>query len=218
MCLMDLVPSLVLARDACFVMLLLLAIVGANQQHHEAGSTTYTAQCVHSHLCIHYPVLSATSQLQLRSALILILILILPCSSVQHVQTFYSLQIMVHNIYNTTHHNTLLLFVHSYQLLSSPLLCVSVSDGNHFFCRSCPYIHVIKKPISQRTYCKRKEVDDGLGGADAWKNVDQTEGHNQIATAQSEQQQRVVHHNHTHMNECSLMLLLSVCCSSMSQV
>ena len=25
-------------------------------------------------------------------------------------------------------------------------------------------------------YLKRKEIDDVLGGADAWKNVDQTEG------------------------------------------
>ena len=49
-------------------------------------------------------------------------------------------------------------------------------EGFRFFCNSCPYVHAIKKPIAQRTYLKRKEVDDVLGGADAWKNVDQTEG------------------------------------------
>lgn len=49
-------------------------------------------------------------------------------------------------------------------------------EGFRFFCNSCPYVHAIKKPIAQRTYLKRKEVDDVLGGAEAWKNVDQTEG------------------------------------------
>jgi DNA-directed RNA polymerase III subunit RPC11 len=58
------------------------------------------------------------------------------------------------------------------------ILLVSNSGpgGFRFFCQTCPYIHAIKKPIAQRMYLKRKEVDDVLGGADAWKNVDQTEG------------------------------------------
>jgi DNA-directed RNA polymerase subunit M/transcription elongation factor TFIIS len=51
------------------------------------------------------------------------------------------------------------------------------SEGHHrFFCKTCPYVHAIKKAVAQRTYLQRKEVDDVLGGADAWKNVDQTEG------------------------------------------
>ena len=54
-------------------------------------------------------------------------------------------------------------------------------EGHQFFCRSCPYVHGIKKAVAQRTYLQRKEVDDVLGGADAWKNVDQTEGTTQRA-------------------------------------
>ena len=30
--------------------------------------------------------------------------------------------------------------------------------------------------VSRRTYPKLKEVDDVLGGSEAWKNVDSTEG------------------------------------------
>jgi len=48
-------------------------------------------------------------------------------------------------------------------------------EGHRFFCKTCPYVHAIKKAVAQRTYLQRKEVDDVLGGADAWKNVDQTE-------------------------------------------
>lgn len=69
------------------------------------------------------------------------------------------------------------------------ILLVSNSgpDGFRFFCQTCPYIHAIKKPIAQRMYLKRKEVDDVLGGADAWKNVDQTEGtHTTTCTPQTQ--------------------------------
>lgn len=57
------------------------------------------------------------------------------------------------------------------------LLLVSNSgaEGYRFACQTCPYVHAIRRPIAQRMYLKRKEVDDVLGGADAWKNVDQTE-------------------------------------------
>jgi len=48
--------------------------------------------------------------------------------------------------------------------------------GLRFCCGSCPYVHSIKKSISQKQMLKRKVLDDVLGGADAWKNVDQTEG------------------------------------------
>ncbi|KAJ2486820.1 RNA polymerase III C11 subunit [Coemansia sp. RSA 2320] len=39
-------------------------------------------------------------------------------------------------------------------------------------CQTCPYMFPISKPIISRTVLKRKEVDDVLGGEDAWKNVD----------------------------------------------
>ena len=41
-----------------------------------------------------------------------------------------------------------------------------------FSCSTCPYIYNITKRISSRTYTKLKEVDDVLGGAAAWENVD----------------------------------------------
>jgi DNA-directed RNA polymerase III subunit RPC11 len=44
-----------------------------------------------------------------------------------------------------------------------------------FSCSTCPYIYNINKRISNRTYPKLKEVDDVLGGAAAWENVDSTE-------------------------------------------
>ncbi len=45
-----------------------------------------------------------------------------------------------------------------------------------FACNTCPYIYNITKKISSRKYPKLKEVDDVLGGAAAWENVDHTEG------------------------------------------
>lgn len=59
---------------------------------------------------------------------------------------------------------------------ASLLLVGGSRDGYRFYCHSCPYVHAIRRPIIDRVYLKRKEVDDVLGGADAWKNVDQTEG------------------------------------------
>ncbi|KAI9008337.1 hypothetical protein BC832DRAFT_570853 [Gaertneriomyces semiglobifer] len=46
---------------------------------------------------------------------------------------------------------------------------------NQFVCLACPYVCKINKPIRNRTYFKRKEVDDVLGGAEAWENVDATD-------------------------------------------
>ncbi|OWF45196.1 DNA-directed RNA polymerase III subunit RPC10-like [Mizuhopecten yessoensis] len=43
-----------------------------------------------------------------------------------------------------------------------------------FACNTCPYIQNIKRKISNRKYPKLKEVDDVLGGAAAWENVDNT--------------------------------------------
>ena len=53
---------------------------------------------------------------------------------------------------------------------------VAGATGFRFFCQTCPYVHNITRKISRTTVLKRKEVDDVLGGEDAWKNVDQTEG------------------------------------------
>jgi DNA-directed RNA polymerase III subunit RPC11 len=56
------------------------------------------------------------------------------------------------------------------------VLLVSEGNGNNyrFFCQSCPYIHNITETVSNKLTLKAKDVDDVLG-ADAWKNVDQTD-------------------------------------------
>eukprot|EP00842_Homolaphlyctis_polyrhiza_P003746 jgi/Hompol1/4372/HPOL_003513-RA len=47
--------------------------------------------------------------------------------------------------------------------------------NNELFCQTCPYVCKIEKPLNKRQTFKRKHVDDVLGGADAWENVDQTD-------------------------------------------
>mmetsp|Transcript_11033 Transcript_11033/g.30976 ORF Transcript_11033/g.30976 Transcript_11033/m.30976 type:complete len:114 (-) Transcript_11033:44-385(-) len=46
-----------------------------------------------------------------------------------------------------------------------------------FVCTTCPYAHKLKKPFVNIIRPDRKEVDDILGGAAAWENVDQTVSH-----------------------------------------
>lgn len=47
---------------------------------------------------------------------------------------------------------------------------------NRFECRTCPYQMVLDRRYYERKTMKLKDVGDILGGADSWKNVDQTEG------------------------------------------
>ncbi|XP_025091407.1 DNA-directed RNA polymerase III subunit RPC10-like [Pomacea canaliculata] len=42
-------------------------------------------------------------------------------------------------------------------------------------CNTCPYIKNMTRKLSSRRYPRLKEVDDVLGGAAAWENVDSTE-------------------------------------------
>jgi len=46
--------------------------------------------------------------------------------------------------------------------------------GYSFVCRTCPYEFVIDREYYTRRVSKVKEVDDVMGGAAAWENVDQT--------------------------------------------
>ncbi|PVU85391.1 hypothetical protein BB560_007037 [Smittium megazygosporum] len=41
-----------------------------------------------------------------------------------------------------------------------------------FVCQTCPYMFPIQRPLVTRTVLKRKQIDDVLGGANAWQNVD----------------------------------------------
>ncbi len=43
-----------------------------------------------------------------------------------------------------------------------------------FFCKTCPYVFVVTRTFEKVTVLARKEVDDVLGGKEAWENVDQT--------------------------------------------
>ena len=47
---------------------------------------------------------------------------------------------------------------------------------NRMECRTCPYQYLITDRLFERTMMKRKEVDDVMGGKDAWANADRTGG------------------------------------------
>ena len=55
------------------------------------------------------------------------------------------------------------------------LLLVEDAGGMRFCCPTCPYVHNIKEKFVSHVSLKVKEVDDVLGGAAAWENVDRTE-------------------------------------------
>ncbi|XP_063934244.1 DNA-directed RNA polymerase III subunit RPC10-like [Zophobas morio] len=55
------------------------------------------------------------------------------------------------------------------------LVLESLLDGKlRFTCLTCPYVHNIEHPIQKKTYLNMKEIDDVIGGDDAWENVDKT--------------------------------------------
>ena len=41
-----------------------------------------------------------------------------------------------------------------------------------FYCRTCPYVFKVEHTFEEKMNLERKEVDDVLGGAEAWKDVD----------------------------------------------
>ena len=47
---------------------------------------------------------------------------------------------------------------------------------NKLECRTCPYQFAIERRYYERKEMKRKEVEDVMGGKDAWANVDKTDG------------------------------------------
>jgi len=46
--------------------------------------------------------------------------------------------------------------------------------GYSFICRTCPYEFIVDKEYYNRRLSRVKLVDDIMGGASAWENVDQT--------------------------------------------
>mmetsp|Transcript_46781 Transcript_46781/g.114014 ORF Transcript_46781/g.114014 Transcript_46781/m.114014 type:complete len:119 (-) Transcript_46781:317-673(-) len=49
------------------------------------------------------------------------------------------------------------------------------SSSSYFYCSTCPYSCPIHQTMSKKTLHERKAVDDILGGAKAWDNVDRTQ-------------------------------------------
>lgn len=58
---------------------------------------------------------------------------------------------------------------------SSVLMVEEFSGHLRYKCRVCPFNYNISRKIINRTYPKLKEIDDVLGGAAAWENVDSTD-------------------------------------------
>ena len=49
--------------------------------------------------------------------------------------------------------------------------------GRHRFeCKTCPYQFPLEKRYYERKLMKKKEVEDVMGGAGAWDNVDKADG------------------------------------------
>ena len=51
----------------------------------------------------------------------------------------------------------------------------TVGGEFRFYCKTCPYIFKVENKIEEKTILERKEVDDVLGGEEAWKDVEKTE-------------------------------------------
>lgn len=62
--------------------------------------------------------------------------------------------------------------------LDGTLLQIRLPAGSgsstQFYCATCPYSCNIQKSVTKTSHPKRKQVDDILGGAAAWENVDRT--------------------------------------------
>ena len=56
------------------------------------------------------------------------------------------------------------------------LLLVEQNERLYLYCQACPYRFRLERPFTSSQTFERKQVDDVLGGAEAWKNVDQTDG------------------------------------------
>ena len=55
------------------------------------------------------------------------------------------------------------------------LLIEQTPKEYRFYCKTCPYIFPVQQKIENKLHLTRKEVDDVLGGDDAWKDVAQAE-------------------------------------------
>ena len=51
----------------------------------------------------------------------------------------------------------------------------TMAGQGYFVCSTCSYCSAIEQKVSTKTHLQRKTVDDVLGGAQAWENVDRTQ-------------------------------------------
>ena len=58
---------------------------------------------------------------------------------------------------------------------SNILLIEKTISDFRFYCKTCPYIYQVKEKLTVKMNLERKEVDDILGGKEAWANVDSIE-------------------------------------------
>lgn len=99
-------------------------------------------------------------------------------------EKFWQSQICCFASINYVHASILWLIISLVCPYCSNTLTVSRSPSNDEFpsgqnrleCRTCPYQYLINQRWFERKEMKRKEVDDVLGGKDAWANVDKTDG------------------------------------------
>ncbi len=62
------------------------------------------------------------------------------------------------------------------RVLLSAVELTDYSKELRYFCQACPYVYKIDKKITKAAKLLRKQVDDVLGGDEAWKNVAKTDG------------------------------------------
>ncbi|CAK9251876.1 unnamed protein product [Sphagnum jensenii] len=64
--------------------------------------------------------------------------------------------------------------MHFCPICGNLLLVDNEKNGMQFSCPTCPYVHDIQRRYTSSVKIKAKEIDDVLGGAEAWENVDRT--------------------------------------------
>lgn len=58
------------------------------------------------------------------------------------------------------------------------MLLVELTEANRnlqYYCQTCPYVYSIDRQITKQAPLVKKQVDDVLGGDEAWKNVQKTD-------------------------------------------
>ena len=56
---------------------------------------------------------------------------------------------------------------------SNSIFVAGAGGEFRFFCKTCPYVFVVARSFEKKMALSRKEVDDVMGGKEAWEHVDQ---------------------------------------------